>query len=157
MAEPVGFAASILTLASTGIQSITVLYRFKNAYTGAESQIENIAGALSVTSAILLELGHSVAKSQADLQKLERWGLFSSTFEHCKKNFDVIDTAIKLSRKSHGANEKKEVNRWEKFKWAIGGQDRIAQVLRNLETSKENLHMLLEVSNFDTLRRIEKL
>lgn len=156
MTEAIGLGASIITLASAGIGASRALYSFKNVYAGADSQIERIAGSLSVTSTILLELGHTVDQNQAHLQKLNRLGVFSWTINHCKKDFDDVYTAMELSRRYLGANGKRGFNRWERFKWAIGGEKRLAGLLRSLDGSKQNLHLLLEVSNFDTLRRIEK-
>ena len=165
MAEAVGLAASILAIAGAGISITTTLYRFTKSYQHADRQVDGIATTVSITSSILTELGNATKEHPGDLQKLNRWALFADTIGACKKDFDIIAAAIGLARKDGAAiqDQKKvrkdndgKVTPWQKFKWAIGEEKDIDDLLSSLERSKSNLQLLLDASNYDILRKLEK-
>ncbi|KAL9622248.1 MAG: hypothetical protein Q9160_003431 [Pyrenula sp. 1 TL-2023] len=156
MTEAVGIETSILTLAEAGIRITAALYGFRNVYVGVDFQTERITGALSVTSALLNDLGKAMEEHHADLQKLERWSLFQVTISACKRDFYAVDAALKFSRRSHAANGKREFNQWERFKWALRGGSELVKLSCHLEISKVHLHLILEATRFDILKRLER-
>ena len=165
MAEAVGLAASILTIAGAGISITTTLYRFTNSYHSTDQKIKDIVTTVSVTASILTELGNAIKEHPDDLQKLNRWALFSDTIAGCKKDFEIIEVAIGAARKDGATvhdqqkapkDDKTRANPWQKLKWAIGGEKVVEDLLSSLERSKSNLQLLLEASNYDTLRKLEK-
>lgn len=129
MAEAVGLAASILGIAGAGISITTTLYRFNKSYQGVDRKVESIATTVSVTASILTELGNATKEHPEDLQKLNRWALFSDTIAACKKDFEIIEVAIGKARKDGATvqdqqkikkNSKYKITPWLKFRWAIG-------------------------------------
>ncbi|MCJ1463974.1 hypothetical protein MMC07_002584 [Pseudocyphellaria aurata] len=165
MAEAVGLAASILGIAGAGISITTTLYRFTKSYQSTDHKVESIVTTVSVTSSILTELGNATKEHPEDLQKLNRWALFSDTIAACKRDFEIIEAAIGNARKADTVihdqqkmrkDAKGKATPWQKLKWAIGGEKDIDDLLNSLERSKSNLQLLLDTSNYDILRKLEK-
>lgn len=165
MAEAAGLAASILAIAGAGISITTTLYRFTKSYQSTDRKVEGIVTTVSVTSSILTELGNAIKEHPDDLQKLNRWALFSDTIAGCKKDFEIIGIAIGEARKGGATMQDQQKVRKDakaratprqKLKWAIGGETEIENLLSSLERSKSNLQLLLDASNYDTLRKLEK-
>lgn len=165
MAEAVGLAASILGIAGVGVSITTTLYRFTQSYKLADRKVESIVTTVSVTSSILTELGNATKEHPGDLQKLNRWALFSDTIAACKRDFELIATAIGDARKRGATIQdqpkmrkdgKGKATPWQKLKWAIGEEKDVDDLLNSLERSKSNLQLLLDASNYDILRKLEK-
>ncbi|MCJ1425969.1 hypothetical protein MMC29_003870 [Sticta canariensis] len=165
MAEAAGLAASILAIAGAGISITTTLYRFTKSYQSTDRKVEGIVTTVSVTASILTELGNAIKEHPDDLQKLNRWTLFSDTIAGCKKDFEIIELAIGAARKGGATmqdqqkirkDDKSSATPWQKLKWAIGGELEVEDLLGSLERSKSNLQLLLDASNYDTLRKLEK-
>lgn len=165
MTEAVSLAASILGIAGAGTSITKALYRFTKSYQGVDRKVESIATTVSVTASILAELGNATKEHPGDLQKLDRWALFSDTIAACKNDFEIIEVAIGQARKDGATvqdqekikkNSKHKFTSWQKFMWAIGEEKDIDDLLSSLERSKSNLQLLLEVSNYDILRKLEK-
>lgn len=155
MAEALGLASTIMAIAGVGVSVTTTLYTFSTSYTGADRKVEGIATTVSVTAAILTDLGNAAEEHPTELQKINRWSLFPQTTAACRKDFDILATALVKARKGQRDNAKK-MTPWERLKWAIGGENSINDLLDSLERSKSNLQLLLNASNFDILKKLEK-
>src|SRR5271156_3350814 len=86
MAEAFGLAASILGVAELGVSVTQSLYRFTVSYRGADRQVEEIEGRVSVTATILREL-HVTVKSNAQYFKRNPTGALEAPVSSCKRDY----------------------------------------------------------------------
>lgn len=140
MAE-VGLVASVLQLAGFGLKLSISLYSFAETVSSADKDVKHIAKDVSLTSAVLNELGEN-------LKKDKRNGIASDNaiktarevVHECSEVFREIDTAL----------EKDSVKfSLAKFKWPF--QLRRMELLRtNLERLKSTLILMLHVLTYAT-------
>ena len=157
MAEAIGLAASILSIAGAGISVTSTLYSFAKSYSSVDAKVEGIAGSVSITAAILMNLGDIVKQNPQDFKKDESEKRFKDATAACKKDFDCLKEALGRVKKewkneTGGRMEKMTtITPWDKLKWAIGGEKIIHDLMESLRESKSNLQLLLTSLNYGLL------
>jgi hypothetical protein len=106
MAEAFGLAASILGVAELGISVTQSLYRFTVSYRGADRQVEEIEGRVSVTATILQEL-HSTVKGNEQYFKRNPTGALEAPVSSCTRDYQRLKDAVE-----QGENP---AERWSRF------------------------------------------
>ena len=86
MAEAFGLAGSILDVGELGISVTQSLYRFTVSYRGADRQVEEIEGRVSVTATILQEL-HSIVKGNELYFKRNPTGALETPVSSCRRDY----------------------------------------------------------------------
>jgi hypothetical protein len=161
MAEAFGLAASILGVAELGISVTQSLYRFTVSYRGADQQVEEIEGRVSVTATILQEL-HSTVKGNEQYFKRNPTGALEAPVSSCRRDYQRLKDAVdkvKTQPKDGAAStlDKKmaKMSAREKLKWALGGDESMDKLLNSLKSSKEDLGVLIDLLNYRLLIRAE--
>lgn len=155
MAEAFGLAATIIGVAATGISVAETLVTFASSYGGAEAKISEIVDGLFVTSSTLRRLGRMVE----DHKEYERDGKgdLARAISSCDNTSKRVSLALGQAELEPSGGEQKTqwmTKRWQKFKWAIGGEQGIDDLLAALGRSKSNLELLINVLNYGILSNV---
>lgn len=155
MAEAFALAATIIGVAGTGISVAQTLVTFASSYGGAETKIGEIVDGLFVTSSTLQRLGRIVE----DHKEYERDGKgdLARAISSCENTSQRVSLALGLAKLEPSEGEQKTqwmTKRWQKFKWAIGGEEGIDDLLAALTRSKSNLELLINVLNYGILSSV---
>jgi uncharacterized protein YaaN involved in tellurite resistance len=155
MAEAFGLAATIIGVAATGISVAETLVTFAGSYGGAEAKIDEIIDGLYVTSSTLRRLGRIVENHK----EYERDGNkdLAYAISSCENTSKRVSQALGQAESEPSGGEQKTqwiMKRWQKFKWAIGGEQGIDDLLAALARSKSNLELLINVLNYGILSNV---
>ena len=155
MAEAFALAATIIGVAATGISVAETLVTFASSYGGAGTKIDEIIDGLYITSSTLRRLGRIVE----DHKEYERDGKgdLAHAISSCNNTSKRVSLALDQAELEPSEGEQKTqgmTKRWKKFKWAIGGEQGIDDLLAALARSKSNLELLINVLNYGILSSV---
>ena len=157
--EALGAAASILAVASAGIQISLKLIAFADQVSTAPKRIQNIGTDVSVTAGTLQELGELMEKlpkkKSAEMFNLDQVRNIEASSARCQAIFDELkDILGKASRqlrdvyqptsKSHDTSPKIKLSRLERTKWPFL-QPSMEPLLSALRDAKGTLTLILQV------------
>lgn len=142
MAE-LGLVASILQIASCGLKLSITLYTFAESVSTADKNIKHIAKDVSLTSAVLHELGISLENDKQHMVTSENAIKTAEEVVHeCSGIFDDIDITLqKGMKKVRGRLGRLNV---ERLKWPFL-QPKMELLRSNLERLKSTLILMLSV------------
>jgi hypothetical protein len=139
MADPLSIAASILSVADVGLRVATKLYTYSNAVYHAPRSIRYLAQEVSLTSAVLSELGTLLKTDGA--ARLCSPNAMSTTREavkNCQIIFDEIGEEIDKAGGGIGIR---------KFVWPLM-ENKVKVLMSGLERGKSLLLLMLNVITF---------
>jgi uncharacterized protein YaaN involved in tellurite resistance len=155
MAEAFGLAATIIGVAATSISVAETLVTFASSYGGAEAKIDEIIDGLYVTSSTLRRLGR-IVENHKEYERDGNKDLAYAT-SSCENTSKRVSQALGQAESEPSGGEQKTqwiMKRWQKFKWAIGGEQGIDDLLAALARSKSNLELLINVLNYGILSNV---
>lgn len=165
MAELIGLASSVLSIAALGATVVTTLRSFARSYSGAEQKISDLAADVALTASILIDLGKTIEECEEEFHLNP--GNFSRAKAACHRNFEMLETALqqakrqpKSPRESKSAKKFQEqgqvVSAWDRLRFALGGEEGLMELVTSIETSKSNLQLLLDSVNLLILKKLNK-
>jgi hypothetical protein len=148
MAE-ISLIASILQIAGSGLKLSISLYAFAETVSGADKEIKHIAKDVSLTSAVLKELGTSLADDKQGMVASDN--AIKTALEvvaKCSEVFHDIETTLQKGTTKAGG-DKHGIGRLhlEKFKWPFL-QPKMELLRSNLESLKSTLTLMLNVLSY---------
>ncbi len=148
MADPFSVIASTVSVASAGIALSTTLYTFAETAYRADKTVKDIAQDVSLTSAVLHELGHLIEQdSKARLCSESALSTADQAIKGCGNVFTEINFILSKSLKRVGSGGKNTVSTFGKLKWPF--MEKKMELLRsNLERLKTTLLLLLNVLSY---------
>jgi hypothetical protein len=158
MAEAIGLASSLLSLAAFGIDTVKILRQFISALTEADSKIKNLSANISLTSSILTSISIAIKECAQDLTI--HLADFTLTRDNCLRDLNLLRSALDAHRDYPGnpaqPDDAARVTVWGKLVFALGGEEKYTALVLSFETSKSNLQLLLESLNFKILKNLNK-
>lgn len=145
MAE-LGLIASVFQIASCGLKLSITLYTFAETVSAADKNIKHIAKDVSLTSAVLNELGTSlVSEKQRMVTSDNAIKTAEEVVHECSQVFTEIEATLQKGMKKAGSG-KPGLGRLglEKLKWPFL-QPKMELLRSNLERLKSTLILLLNV------------
>jgi hypothetical protein len=139
-------------VAAIDISVAQTLVIFTGSYGGAETKIGEITDGLYITSSTLQRLRRIVE----DHKEYERDGNddLKRAISSCENTSIRVSLALGQAELEPSKGEQKTqriTKRWQKFKWTIGGEQDIDDLLAALTRSKSNLELLINVLNYGIL------
>lgn len=158
MAE-IGLVGSIVGIPSAGIKLSITLYSFSETVSTAHSEIKNIARDVSLTSAVLEELGASL--KQDDQAKLYSGSALRTAKEVVKECEGVFNDINYVMGKAMDSTSKRGIKKGklaltaiERLRWPFL-QPKMEMLRGNLERLKSTLLLMLNVLSYARDLRIE--
>ena len=151
--DGVGLAASIIAIATAGLQISVKLIAFASQVKTASQQVNFLANDVSITSSILHQLGELI-EQKADQNEV---GIFNShgltttkaSADVCKRIFEVIEeelkNASKQTRTGVRVGDRIELSRTEQAKWPFL-QPSMDSLRKDLQEAKGTLMLTLQVA-----------
>ena len=157
MAE-LGLIASVIGVAGAGIKLSITLYTFSETVATAAGSIKAIAKDVSLTSAVLEELGSNLKHDeQARLYSANALKTAQTVIVDCEAVFKQIDGALSksmerigrlaTSEKGKGKSGKVVLSAMERLKWPFL-QPKMQELRANLERLKSTLVLMLNVLTY---------
>jgi hypothetical protein len=123
-----------------------------------------------LTASILTELGNTVKEYEAELHlRVENFERARSLVEVC---FEKLSAALKRAKKDEKVKwnsfgkrralfstirgSTRDVNVWEKLKFALGGDSKMEALVEDLQDAKATLQLLLDSMKLLVLKRFSK-
>lgn len=147
MAE-IGIVASVIQLAGAGLKLSISLYSFAETVSSADKDIKRVAKDVSLTSAVLTELGQNLKDdNQKGVASDNAITTAEEVVHECSELFAEINAALdKASGKGTGKFS------FGKLKWPFL-QPKMELLRSNLERLKSTLILMLHVLAYATSRR----
>ncbi|KAJ6284816.1 hypothetical protein J3E71DRAFT_192181 [Bipolaris maydis] len=100
MAEAIGFVASVLQLAGTGLKLSQALYQYADSVATADRRIKDVAKEIKLTSFVIEELG-GIFKQDDTLSLISKSAVATAneTLDECSKMFEEIEVTLNKSKK----------------------------------------------------------
>lgn len=162
--DGVSVAASIVAIASAGVQISIKLITFASQVKTAQKTINAIGNDVSLTSGVLQELGELMKKKKPN----QEVSIFSegalritqSSARICQGIFDEIETELgkatkQLTGKSSADGDNIELSKAERMKWPFL-QPGIDGLRAELEKSKGTLMLVLQVTTLGYTEALAK-
>lgn len=151
MAE-VGLIGTIVGIASAGIKLSITLYTFSETVSTAHTEIKNVARDVSLTSAVLEELGASLRQDdQAKLYSGSALRTAKDVVKECEAVFNDINLVMGKAMDSASKRGVKKgrlaLSALEKLKWPFL-QPKMEMLRGNLERLKSTLVLMLNVLTY---------
>ena len=153
MAE-IGLAASVIQIASTGLKLSTTLYSFAETVSTADKSITHIAKDVSLTSAILSELGSKLELDKASgIASENAIATAQEIILECSKIFKEIEVALgksignEAARKANTGKYRIGKHVLERLRWPFL-QPKMELLRSNLESLKSTLILMLQVLSY---------
>lgn len=144
MAE-IGLIASVLQIASCGLKLSITLYTFAETVSNADKNIKHIAKDVSLTSAVLNELGSSLENDKQRMVASENAiRTAKEVLSECSEIFNEIETTLQKGMKKASSGNRIEKLSFEMLKWPFL-QPKMELLRSNLERLKSTLILMLNV------------
>ncbi len=155
MAE-IGLTASVIQIASTGLKLSTTLYSFAETVSTADKSITHIAKDVSLTSAVLSELGSNLERDKwSGIASENAIATAEEIVLECSKVFREIEVALGKSI-GNVAAKKPSTGKYgiskhvlERLRWPFL-QPKMELLRSNLERLKSTLMLMLQVLSHAT-------
>jgi hypothetical protein len=135
MADPLSLMASLIAVATAGIQVSRTLYNFAGVIGGASEEIMSIGKEISAFSGVLRDL-HDFLDDAKDLISKRALANANRILEDCKEVF------AKIQRMLDSCNAGPRMNFWQSLQWSFR-RDRVKPMCAKLESFKLTLAILL--------------
>ena len=147
MADPLSITASIVGIASTGIQLSTTLYNYTETVINADKNIREIARDLSITSSVITELGALLGQDDAaQLQCESALTTAREAVHDCEEVFKEIQKELNKSLDLEG-NGKSPMSKLKRLKWPLV-EPKLNVLQVRLERLKNTLVLMLNVVTY---------
>lgn len=147
MADPLSITASIVGIASTGIQLSTTLYNYTETVINADKNIREIARDLSITSSVITELGTLLGQDDAAQLQCESALTTAREAVHgCEEVFKEIQKELNKSLDLEG-NGKSPMSKLKRLKWPLV-EPKLNVLQLRLERLKNTLVLMLNVVTY---------
>lgn len=151
MAE-IGLIGTIVGIASAGIKLSITLYTFSETVSTAQAEIKNVARDVSLTSAVLEELGASLRQDdEAKLYSGSALRTATDVVKECEGVFNdinlVMGKAMDSASKRGIKKGKLALSALDKLKWPFL-QPKMDMLRGNLERLKSTLVLMLSVLSY---------
>lgn len=152
MAE-IGLVGTIVGLATTGVKLSLTLYTFSETVSAADKDIKNIARDVSLTSAVLEELGANLRQDeQAKLYSNKALQTAGEVVEECEAVFKDLDAVMRKTMAERVSKKgirtgKSSLSFLDKLKWLFM-QPKVEFLRTNLERLKSTLLLMLNVLTY---------
>lgn len=156
MAEAVGLAASIISIASVGVSVVTTLSKFGISYGGANKKIDDLAARMSMTATILRAIGETVETNEGAFKKDSFRSTWSEVLTSCQHVYRKVDEAICKARGRVNDARLGKMSAWRKLIWALGGQDEIKDLELSLDRSCKQVMMMQQIIQIAALSYVAK-
>lgn len=164
--DAVGAAASILGIATAGIQISIKLIAFSNQVVTAPARIRNIGNDVSLTSGILKQLGDLMKAKISDdgpttIFSSEGLQSTKASAEICNGIFHELKSALGRASKQIRTNDgifegKVELSKVERLKWPFL-QPGFTDLRADLRDSRETLMLILQVTTLAYSKKLAEL
>ena len=165
--DGIGAAASIISVATAGVQISIKLITLASQISTASERISSIGNDVSLTSGVLRQLGDLMTQKAADndtgISIFSQGGLETtkSSASMCQRIFEEIDKAMKkaseqLRSKGRFSGSKIKLSRMEKAKWPFL-QPSIESLRIDLREAKGTLMLILQVTTLAFSKRMAEL
>lgn len=156
----IGFAGSILGIASTGISVATTLIRFSVSYRGASEEIEDLSSRVSLTATILTTVGNTIENNKDYFKEDNFREKFGRVTDRCEKDYGTLMVALSKAKSNVevvglGPQRERDVRKmtaWRKLIWALGGEERMTDLRSSLEESKTQVLMMQSAASLIVLQ-----
>lgn len=147
MADPLSITASIVGIASTGIQLSTTLYSYTETVINADKNIREIARDLSITSSVITELGALLGQDDAGQLQCESALTTAREAVHgCEEVFKEIQKELNKSLDLEG-NGMSPMSKLKRLKWPLV-EPKLNVLQVRLERLKNTLVLMLNVVTY---------
>jgi hypothetical protein len=151
MAEIVGLAAGIVSIARAGAKLSTTLYTFAESVSRADKDVSDIAGDVELTANALDGLGKVFGGENAEsIVSQTAIQDANSLIKRCEKVFEEISAEVEKRRVEKDG--KRSLTTFGKFSWPLK-EPRVEFLRRRLESLKSSLVLLLHVLQLAHSRR----
>ena len=165
--DGIGAAASIISIATGGVQISIKLITLASQIGTASERISSIGNDVSLTSGVLQQLGELMTQKSADddvgISIFSQGGLETTktSANMCRRIFEEVDTALKkasgqLRGKERFTRGKVKLSRTEKAKWPFL-QPSIESLRIDLREAKGTLMLILQVTTLAFSKRMAEL
>ena len=147
IADPLSITASIVGIASAGIQLSTTLYSYTETVINADKNIREIARDLSITSSVITELGTLLRQDDATQLQCESALTTAREAVHgCEEVFKEIQKELNKSLDLEG-NGKSPMSKLKRLKWPLV-EPKLNVLQVRLERLKNTLVLMLNVVTY---------
>ena len=144
MAELLGAASGLLSVAEVGFSLASTLYRYASSVKAAEKELKAIAKDVELTSKVLKQTHEQLQKDQdAKLCSNEAINLTGEVLTGCRDAFQEVDNELKRSIKTDAAG-KSIVSMTSRLRFPLKSS-RMEVLRANLEKLKTTLLLMLSV------------
>ena len=162
--EGVGIAASILAIATAGVQTSIKLISFSNQVTTAADRIRSIGSAVSLTSNVLQQIGELMISSDENAAT----SIFNNNSLHttqasaeaCERIFEALKDVLMKSSKQLQQKDtipgKVILSKLEALKWPFF-QPGIETLCIDLRDARETLMLILQVTTLAYSKKLAAL
>jgi hypothetical protein len=154
MAEAIaafGAVASLAQLADYGFKLSIRLYSYAEAVSKADTTVKSLSNEVSLTSAVLKELGSILAADDANYVSERAIEATKGTVAECMAVFDQLNTALEKAAGSTSSSSEKgksgKLKITDKLKWPFF-QPKIELLRSNLDRLKPSLTLMLQVLSY---------
>lgn len=148
MAE-VALAASVIQIASVGVKLSTTLYAFAETVSAAEKTLKHIADDVSLTSAVLKQLGRNLEwDNQRGIASHNAIKTAEEVMHECLEVFNDIEATLeKAVKKAESGKYGMGKAAFAKLRWPLL-QPKMELLRSNLERHKTTLILMLNVLTY---------
>jgi hypothetical protein len=144
-----GVAASVVQLADVGFKLSIKLFAFGEAVSRADKSIRTLSNEISLTSAVLKELGEILKVDEARYVSVRAINATEQTVAECHSIFEQLNKLLEKSRGSFGPEKTKDdkLTKLDKLRWPFL-QPKMDLLRSNLDRLKASLALMLQVLSY---------
>ena len=144
MAEILGAASGVLSVAEVGFSLASTLYKYASSVKGAENELKAIAKDVELTSKVLKQTHEQLQKDRDQkLCTVEAIDVTSDVLEGCRDAFQEVDVELKRSIKT-GVGGKSTLSITSRLRFPLKS-NKMELLRANLEKLKTTLLLMLSV------------
>jgi hypothetical protein len=146
----IGVIASVAQLADYGFKLSIKLFTFGEAVSRADKSIRSLSNEVSVTSAVLKELGEILKADNTHVVSERAIEATEQTVRECNGIFEKLDKLLEKCRGGFGSEKGKEADkmgRLERLRWPFF-QPKMDLLRSNLDRLKASLTLMLQVLSY---------
>jgi hypothetical protein len=151
MAEAIaalGVVASVVQLADIGFKLSIKLFAFGEAVSKADKSIRTLSNEISLTSAVLKELGEILKADEARYVSDRAIQATEQTVVECNAIFEQLNKLLEKTRGSYGSERGEDkVTKMDRLRWPFY-QPKMDLLRSNLDRLKASLALMLQVLSY---------